>query len=129
MDILLAVNKLDYIGKDNSLPWYCREDLQHFKKMTLNKKLMVGRTTYENLPPLKNREFIVVGTGYMSLEEALQEECDYLIGGKKLIDSVLENHKSIIDKVHLTIINDYSIGDTKCPDFKDLSITHYHFNC
>lgn len=89
MEIILAKNELNYIGLNNDLPWRSTEDLKHFKRLTTGKKLLVGRTTYENLPKLKDREFIVVGTGYCTLKEALQLKPDFCIGGKQLVKSIL----------------------------------------
>jgi dihydrofolate reductase len=131
MQIILAKNKLNYIGLHNDLPWRSSEDLKHFKRLTSGKKLLVGRTTYENLPKLRDREFLVVGTGYYTLEEALQLKPDYCIGGKKLIESVWENHKDLITEVHLSIIDDYTIGDCRLDiDFtnSNIKVNIYNFN-
>ena len=48
------------IGKDGGLPWRCKGDLQFFKRTTMGKKIVVGRTTFEGLPPLKGRELFVL---------------------------------------------------------------------
>ena len=71
MKVIIAVNKNGYIGKDDKLPWRCKEDLKHFKEMTMGCKLLVGRTTYESMPKLEGREMIVVGTSYNTLKDAL----------------------------------------------------------
>lgn len=130
MKILVAKNKLNYIGLNNKLPWKSSEDLKHFKKLTLGKTLLVGRTTYENMPKLKGREVIVVGKGYNTLEEALTNDIDYIIGGKKLIESLYNDYKHLITGVELSIINDETIGDCSIDiNFsKDLNVNYYHFN-
>jgi dihydrofolate reductase len=48
------------IGKDGGLPWHCKGDLQFFKRTTMGRKIVVGRTTFEGLPPLKGRELFVL---------------------------------------------------------------------
>ena len=48
------------IGKDNGLPWHCKGDLQFFKRTTMDRKIVVGRTTFEGLPPLKGRDIYVL---------------------------------------------------------------------
>lgn len=52
------------IGKNNKLPWYVPEDLKLFKEKTLGHIVMMGRNTYESLPPsirpMPNRTNIVV---------------------------------------------------------------------
>jgi dihydrofolate reductase len=39
------------IGKDNQLPWHLPEDLAHFKRRTLGCPVIMGRKTWESLPP------------------------------------------------------------------------------
>jgi len=39
------------IGKDNQLPWHLPEDLAHFKRTTLGCPVIMGRKTWDSLPP------------------------------------------------------------------------------
>lgn len=39
------------IGKDNQLPWHLPEDLAHFKQTTLGCPVIMGRKTWDSLPP------------------------------------------------------------------------------
>lgn len=39
------------IGKDNRLPWHLPEDLAHFKRTTLGCPVIMGRKTWDSLPP------------------------------------------------------------------------------
>lgn len=52
------------IGKDNQLPWHLPEDLAHFKRTTLGCPVIMGRKTWDSLPPkfrpLPGRANIVV---------------------------------------------------------------------
>ncbi len=49
------------IGVDGKLPWHISADLQHFKRMTLGKPVVMGRKTYESIGrPLPRRTNIVV---------------------------------------------------------------------
>jgi len=52
------------IGKDNGLPWHLPEDLAHFKRTTLGCPVIMGRKTWDSLPPrfrpLPGRSNIVV---------------------------------------------------------------------
>ena len=49
------------IGQDGKLPWHISADLQHFKRMTLGKPVVMGRKTYESIGrPLPRRTNIVV---------------------------------------------------------------------
>lgn len=51
------------IGLDNKLPWHLPEDLAYFKSKTLHSNVLMGMTTYQNLPPsfkpLPNRKCYV----------------------------------------------------------------------
>ena len=39
------------IGKDNALPWHLPEDMAHFKRQTLGHPVLMGRKTWDSLPP------------------------------------------------------------------------------
>lgn len=39
------------IGKDGAMPWHLPEDLAHFKRTTLGCPVIMGRKTWESLPP------------------------------------------------------------------------------
>ncbi len=49
------------IGYKNVLPWHIKEELQVFKRNTLYKNIVMGQTTFDNLPgKLKDRYITVV---------------------------------------------------------------------
>ena len=49
------------IGKDGDLPWRQSSDLQHFKRITMSKTMVMGRKTWESLPgKLPGRRHIVL---------------------------------------------------------------------
>ncbi len=52
------------IGKDNALPWHLPEDMAHFKRLTQGWPVVMGRKTWDSLPPrfrpLPGRTNIVV---------------------------------------------------------------------
>jgi len=39
------------IGRDNALPWHLPEDMAHFKRTTLGCPVIMGRKTWDSLPP------------------------------------------------------------------------------
>lgn len=112
MDAIAAINKLGYLGKDGQLMWHCKKDLKWFKEITMGKKCLVGRKTYEALPPLPGRELIVVGSNYNTLEHAMSLNPDIVIGGGQIYKATI----SIIDTLYLSIIDDNQIGDVKMCD-------------
>ena len=52
------------IGKNDALPWHLPEDMAHFKRMTAGCPVVMGRKTWDSLPPkfrpLPGRRNIVV---------------------------------------------------------------------
>lgn len=52
MKAIIAINNSYTIGKDGSLPWQRhREDMRHFVEATKTAPIIVGRVTWESLPP------------------------------------------------------------------------------
>ena len=63
MNILLvaAIAQNGVIGRGNALPWRLKSDMQHFRALTMNKPVVMGRKTYLSIGrPLKGRTTIVV---------------------------------------------------------------------
>lgn len=59
--LVVAVGENGIIGRGGRLPWHLRSDLQHFKRLTLEKPVIMGRKTYESIgKPLPQRTNIVV---------------------------------------------------------------------
>lgn len=59
--LIAAIGKNREIGKNGSLIFHIKEDLEFFRNTTLNHKVVMGRKTWESLPrKLKNRENIVI---------------------------------------------------------------------
>jgi dihydrofolate reductase len=62
--IVAAVARNGCIGKDGTLPWRIREDLKHFRDVTMGKVVVMGRKTWESIPekfrPLPGRTNVVV---------------------------------------------------------------------
>lgn len=80
--LVAAIGENGVIGRDGQLPWRLKSDLQHFKKVTLNRPVVMGRKTYESigrlLPQRTNivltRDFGLVAPGAVlatSLDGAL----------------------------------------------------------
>ena len=81
--IIAAVAKNRAIGKDNQLLWNIPQDMAHFKALTAGHTVVMGRKTWESLPPrfrpLPGRRNIVI-----------RRQADYAAPGAELADS-LEN--------------------------------------
>ncbi|MCX7897328.1 MAG: dihydrofolate reductase [Rhodocyclaceae bacterium] len=129
--IIAAVARNGVIGKENRLPWHLPEDLAHFKALTLDQAVIMGRKTWESLPsrfrPLPRRQNIVVtrARDYAAsgaclahtLEEALAKveagKTAYVIGGAQLYAQALP----YAQRLELTEIDADFEGDAHFPAF------------
>ena len=60
ISIIVAMSKNRVIGKDNNMPWHLSDDLKNFKKITMDKTIIMGRLTYNSIgKPLPRRNNIV----------------------------------------------------------------------
>src|ERR1700692_906715 len=59
--LVAAIGDNNGIGREGQLPWRLKSDLQHFRRVTLNRPVVMGRKTYESIgKPLKDRTNIVL---------------------------------------------------------------------
>jgi dihydrofolate reductase len=59
--LVAAIGENNVIGRDGQLPWRLKSDLKHFRSVTINKPVIMGRKTYVSIgKPLKDRTNIVV---------------------------------------------------------------------
>ena len=132
INLIFARARNGVIGKDNQLPWHLPEDLAHFKRTTLGQPVIMGRKTWDSLPPkfrpLPGRTNIVVtrqadwqapgATVAHSLAQA-QSLCDpqqdaWVIGGAEIYAQALPYaRKAIITEIDLTVEG----GDAFAPQF------------
>lgn len=111
VQIFCAVSTEGFFGKGSGLPWdfaQPNQDMKRFVAGTLDTSAVMGRETWESLPPnrrpLKNRENIVLSrrSGYQaegavvydSLEEAIAKAIKpviTIIGGRATIEQALVN--------------------------------------
>lgn len=104
--VIVARARNGVIGIENRLPWHLPEDLKHFKALTTGNAVIMGRKTWESLPPkfrpLPERLNIVVtrDRGYVadgatvahSLPEAVAAAGDrkaFVIGGAEIYAQAL----------------------------------------
>lgn len=77
MKAIAAMAKNRVIGKDGGIPWRVIDDFKWFKEFTMGNVLVVGRTTFESLPPLKGRSIIVLSSDlkYVTPRDVLVCNC------------------------------------------------------
>jgi dihydrofolate reductase len=125
--IVVARDIFGTIGKDNKLPWHCKEDLQRFKKITMGKKIVMGRKTFESLPKMlpgrqhivltKNKDFKHEGVEvFNSIDDLLTaykgKEDLYIIGGAEIYNQFIDK----FDVIEMTVMKGDYDGDTYFPD-------------
>ena len=131
LHLIFAKARNGVIGKDNALPWHLPEDMAHFKRTTMGCPVIMGRKTWDSLPPrfrpLPGRINVVVtrqnswkenGVQRSSnLREALSfyEQFDnvWVIGGAELYALALPFANTAV----VTEINADYDGDAFAPQF------------
>ena len=59
--LVVAVAENNVIGRNGALPWHLKSELAHFKRLTVNHPVLMGRNTYLSIGrPLPNRTNIVL---------------------------------------------------------------------
>ena len=116
INLIWAQDENGGIGKKNQLPWSVSEDLKNFKKLTLNRPIIMGRLTWESLPfkPLSVRRNIIITSHqipdqecYSNINECIQQlenediESIFIIGGA----SIYRSFFPIATDLHITIID------------------------
>lgn len=134
--LIWAMTKDNLIGKGNDLPWHYKEDLQYFKKTTMNKDVLMGYNTYLSIfnrlgHSLPNRNNFVLCNDLEIMDNSITQVNDldefikryqntdkelFIIGGA----SVYRQTLPVADKLYITLINKEYLGDVYFPEI-DLS--------
>lgn len=51
LTLVAALSRNRCIGRGGTMPWHLPEDLKHFRQVTLGLPVVMGRKTWESLPP------------------------------------------------------------------------------
>jgi len=129
--LILAVDKDNGIGYANKLPWNIKEEHAHFKKMTLNKTLIVGRKTAESLPYLENRKILVLSKNQnlkkaqfsndvKFINELPPDDPDLIVAGGKEIYIETLKKPDYIDIIYLSVVKGNYVSTIVFHDFYTL---------
>jgi dihydrofolate reductase len=135
--LIAARSRNAVIGCDGRLPWRLPEDLKRFRAITVDHTVVMGRRTFESLPPtlqpLPQRRNIVISSqaGYgagraevvPSLDAALvaaERDC-FVIGGEQ----VFRDAMPMAEKAYITDVDMECAGDAFFPPLseEDWSLT------
>lgn len=72
--MIAAVGENLELGKQNKLIWPLKEDLQFFRKNTINKPIVIGRKTWESLPHLlpKRKHVVLTTNTQLTVDKSVQ---------------------------------------------------------
>lgn len=133
----VAIDPNKGIGIKGSLPWHIKEELQVFKRNTMEKHILMGQTTYDNLPgALPGRKITVVSIdpNYSKenvevthdlnkfLQDHKNDETEYIVCGGA---SIYKQAYSYASKAYVSFIKKTYEVDTKFEAFNldDWNIT------
>ena len=129
--LIAAVAQNRAIGLNNQLLWHLPEDLAHFKTVTAGHTVLMGRKTWDSLPPrfrpLPGRRNLVlsrqadycpagaeVATSLLAaLDLAEQDDAVFVIGGATLYAQALP----LAERLILTEVEDAPPADSYFPEF------------
>ena len=130
LSIIVAIANNNVIGKDNKLIWHLPEDLKRFKRLTMNKNIIMGRKTFESLGRLlPNRKHVVISSSnnfpkevdvYNNIESLLSHYKDtseelFIIGGAKIYSEFID----YATKMYLTLVDGEFDADVYFPMFDE----------
>jgi dihydrofolate reductase len=126
INLIVAIDEKNGIGKNNLLPWYLPADLKHFKTITTGHPIIMGRKTFDSIgKALPNRRNIVISrqSGLKipgielcsSLNDAIElckvENDVFVIGGAQIFEQALP----LANVLYLTIIHEDFDADVFFP--------------
>lgn len=114
LSIIVAIDLHGAIGYKNKLLWHIPEDLKHFKLLTINNTVVMGKNTWLSLPikPLPERENIIISTTLKGIKDVLifsdfnkalnyciqkNNEC-FFIGGEQIYRQAI----NYVSKLYIT---------------------------
>lgn len=119
INIIAAITDNNALGKDNKLLFRLKKDMAHFKNITTDNVVIMGRKTYESIgKTLPNRVNIILSRNmksnedfytFDSIEKAIEWSKEnypqkeiFIIGGASVYDKALKD--DIVDKLYMTKI-------------------------
>lgn len=149
VQLVVAMDAQNGIGKNGGLPWQLSADLKHFRKVTSEADsperrnvVVMGRRTWVSIPhkfrPLSNRinvilsrdpnftvpEDVLVARSFDEISHQLKQSgldygTIYIIGGQQVYETALA--KARCQRLYVTRVN----GDFKCDAFFPTLPEHY----
>ncbi len=127
LEIVVAVDEENGIGKNNQLLWHLPADLKHFKSITTGHPVVMGRKTFESIGrPLPNRRNVVISRQQGLRIEGVEvvnslaaayalladENLVFIIGGAQIYREAIQD----VEKIHLTKVHHRFEADAFFPE-------------
>ena len=138
LSLILARADNGVIGRQNALPWHLPDDLKHFKGLTLDHAILMGRKTWDSIGrPLPRRRSLVLSRDpqlrldgaevFADLNSALAAvdgEPIFVIGGAALFVETLPMASDLhLTRVHADVDGDVMLEDLDLTSWQRLSAT------
>lgn len=135
LKLIAAYDKNHLIGKGNILPWKIPEDLEFFKKETINKTIVLGEKTFTGMgKPLPNRKTIVLTLNKdfsydhkdLTVMHEVKDVLSYAMNNETYIAGGATIYKLFLNFISEAIISEIDgeyEGDVYFPEWK-----HKHFD-
>jgi dihydrofolate reductase len=120
--MVAAVGENNAIGIEGELPWHISSDLKHFRALTINRPVIMGRKTFDSIgKPLDQRTNIVVSRGLQRVGSGvvLATSIDAAVGYARS-----DAEKRGVDEI--MVIGGGDIFAALMPFASRLEITHVH---
>ncbi|MCX6199289.1 MAG: dihydrofolate reductase [Bacteroidetes bacterium] len=136
ISIVVAISENNAIGKNGDLLWRLPADMKHFKEITYGHHVLMGRKTFESIPPkfrplngrvnvivTRQKDFVAEGCKVVSsVEEGIQFSKDngetelMIIGGGEIYSRSFQQ----TDKIYLTkVLDTFPDADAFFPAISD----------
>ena len=145
--LIVAVAENGVIGRDGRLPWRLPSEMRHFRNVTLDKPVIMGRRTFVSLKkPLSKRDNIVLthnreyapqgAIAVESVEQALKVASDcamaraakemMVVGGAEVYAALLPK----AERIYFTRVHAKPEGDVRFPEldlgaWREVSSEHH----
>ena len=105
--LIAAMGKNRAIGLDGRMPWHIPAELQHFKRETMGKAIVMGRKTWQSIGrPLPGRQNIVIS-----------RNPDFVCEGADLVDSLaaavnITRADEVMELLNIVLLEESTASDT-----------------
>lgn len=116
------------IGMNNKIPWSDKEDMKHFREITTNHVVIIGRLTAESIGKMLPDRINLVVTKNKTFESCMEECYQYpnkqifIIGGGMLYNYIIDKYSHLINVIYETVISSPYTCDVH---IKDIDKSNY----